>query len=267
MCVAVTLEPGTDLTQDEVTKMHRSNADGIGIAWARDGVVQWWKTTKVDPEYVTRVVRAWREFPRLVHFRYATAGGARPDLCHPFEVSATANPRITGEGTKVMIHNGTWGRWEEVKNLLDKEGLLPPGPWSDTRLIAFLAHEDPEWLKALGGRVAIMTGDGTIARLGDWTTLRKGILVSNEMWKTATVVRGGYAGYRGWKGWQWTEAEAQAFYGDDKAAIEVVTGSESKGKEKLTNAEYKAQRRAERVAAYEARKAERGQPNHRGSNR
>lgn len=222
MCVAVTLVPGTTLSVDEVTRMHRSNADGVGLAWARDGMVSWWKTLSVDPDYVTKAINAWKDYPRLLHFRYATAGGARPDLCHPFEIGPLANCNVTGTASKVMIHNGHWGRWEDVKKLFDGSNLLPPGPWSDSRLVAFLAHEDPEWLTALGGRVAVMGGDGQIVRLGDWTKLRDGLMVSNDTWKSATHTRGGYAGYRQWKGWAWSEEEAQAYQEEqEKSAREA----------------------------------------------
>lgn len=221
MCVAVTLKPGSYLDLDEVVKMHRNNADGVGIAWAREGAVQWWKTVKVDPEYITKAIAVWKDYPRLVHFRFATAGGARPDLCHPFEIGPLANCRVTGIGSKVMIHNGHWSRWDEVKRLLDRENLLPDGPWSDSRLAAYLAHEDPEWLTALGGKVAVMDGAGEIQRLGSWEQIREGVMVSNTNWQTTTFQRGGYQGYRAWKGWQWTEEEAKAFF-EEKAAEEAA---------------------------------------------
>lgn len=214
MCVAITLAPGTNLTLNEVERMNRANADGVGVAWARGGAVQWYKTTKVDPKYITGMIAAWADYPRLVHFRYATAGGTRPDLCHPFEISAVANCAPVGKSDKVMIHNGHWNRWSEVKDLLSKEGLLPDaGPWSDTRLAAYLAHEDPDWLTALGGKVAVMNGEGDIHRLGEWAELRPGVMVSNNGWVTqAEYRRGGYTGYRAWKGWDWSEEEYEAFF-------------------------------------------------------
>lgn len=235
MCVAITLAPGGKLSQNEVEQMNRSNADGVGIAWASKGVVQWWKTTKVDPAYVAQTISAFAEHPRLVHFRYSTAGGTRPELCHPFEVGPKANCSPVGIAAKVMIHNGHWGRWSEVKDLLEKEGLLPPGPWSDSRLAAYLAHSDPEWFEALGGRVAVMDGDGTIVRLGDWQELRPGVMVSNRGWQTHSgYTRGGYTGYRSWKGWQWDDHEEEAFYKEQarekQEAAKAEEAANKKGK-------------------------------------
>jgi hypothetical protein len=257
MCVAVTLAPGTDLTLQEVERMNRANADGVGVAWAKDGVVQWYKTTKVDPNYVVNMIAAWKEVPRLVHFRFATAGGTRPELCHPFEVGPRASCRPVGHAPKVMIHNGHWGRWNEVKDLLDKENLLPDnGPWSDTRLAAYLAHMDPDWLSALGGRVAVMTGDGETHRLGDWQELRTGIYVSNKSWDTdSKYTRGGYAGYRTWKGWHWTEDEMQAFFEDEEKReseallLAVKEADERKQKAKADRGKDRKTRREEKRAA------------------
>lgn len=216
MCVAITLKPGCNLSIDEVTKMNRNNADGVGIAWAKDGLVHWWKTTKVDPEYVARAIFMWKDYPRLVHFRLATAGGAKPELCHPFEIGPMASCAVTGSGAKVMIHNGHWHRWDEVKAILDRENLLPNGPWSDSRLAAFLAHDDPEWLQALGGRVAILDGAGQVHRLGDWDKLRDGVMVSNKNWVDAKYTRGGYTGFKAWKGWNWSEEEHKAFWDEQR---------------------------------------------------
>lgn len=234
MCVAVTLEPDTLLSLKEVERMYRSNADGVGVAWAQGGVVSWWKTHKVDPDYVVNVIRAWRGLPRLVHFRFATAGGTSAELCHPFEVGPLASCAPQGTSSRVMIHNGHWNRWQEVKELLDKENLLPDrGPWSDSRLAAWLAHSDPEWFEALGGRVAVMNGDGDIKRLGDWDKLRKGIYVSNKSWDhDATYARGGYTGYRQWKGWGWTEDEYQSYFADKEAAQALAEELEKEAKAK-----------------------------------
>jgi len=265
MCVAVTLEPGAVLTEQEVIHMDRANADGVGIAWARDGLVEWYKTTKVDPAYVAKVISSWKEYPRLVHFRLRTAGETIPQLCHPFEIGPAANCSPKGQSTRVMIHNGHWNRWTDVRDLLAKEGLLPDGPWSDSRLVAFLAHKDPEWLQILGGRVAIMQGDGRVERLGSWETLRDGVQVSNKNWEGGKLARGQYSGWRQWSGWGWSEEEVEAFFkeqetkdrADQEKAIKeaedeyhkLQAAKRSKRAKKEEKRGEKLQRREERRAA------------------
>lgn len=203
MCVAITLDPGANLSVEELTRMDRANADGVGLAWCEADGVHWWKTTKVNPEEVKENLILTAESPRLLHFRYATAGGTRDELCHPFDISERSICSAVGMGKKVMIHNGHWGRWTEVAKLLRDEDLLPDkGPWSDSRLAAFLANTDPDWLQVLGGRVATMDDTGDVTRMGDWTLLRTGIYVSNTHWDVErTTRRGGYEGHRSWHGW------------------------------------------------------------------
>jgi hypothetical protein len=234
MCVAVTLAPGSTLTRDEVERMNRSNSDGVGVAWAHNGAVHWFKTTKVEPEHIERLIYYWSNFPRLVHFRLATAGGTRSDLCHPFEVGPLASCRTQGSSGKVMIHNGHWGRWSEVHALLEAEDLLPDkGPWSDSRLAAYLAHADPDWLQALGGRVAMMDGEGKVDRMGDWQQLRQGIYVSNKIWDYNNYRRGGYTGYGEWKGWEWDEHD----WAEYMAASEEREKKDAEEQKKLAEAE------------------------------
>lgn len=223
MCVAVILEPETALTVEEVEKMHRSNADGVGVAWADGAVVHWYKTTKVDLRYITRMIQHYADFPRFVHFRFATAGGTRPDLCHPFEIGPLATCKPIHETNNVMMHNGHWGRWSEVYDIARKENLLPDnGPWSDTRLVAWLANHDPDWLLALGGRVATMDGQGKIATLGSWDDLRPGIRVSNKAWEfSPQYKRGGYTGYKNWKGWDWDDVEYAAWQKEQEDMVKA----------------------------------------------
>ncbi len=255
MCVAITLEPGTFLDEKEVAAMNRQNSDGVGIAWARGGIVEWYKTIKVDVKYITDSIYAAREFPRLVHFRYATAGGTMPVLCHPFEIGPVANWAPKGAGTRVMMHTGHWGKWSEVRDIYKREGLLPDGPWSDSRLAALLAYDDPDWLNALGGRVATMNGKGEIIRIGPWEELRPGVMVSNKQWENCTISRGQGTGFRHWKGWGATEEEIEAFFRqkeleEENAAKEALAEMDAAIDaefSKLSRKEKRAKRKEERA--------------------
>ncbi len=204
MCVAITMEPGTHLTLEEIRKMGKANGDGIGVAFAHDGIVDWWKTLNYKAEYIEHLLKKHDDMFRLVHFRLSTAGGIRSDLCHPFEVGPEANSDPRGHSSKVLIHNGHWHRWTDVFDILKKEGLLPDtGPWSDTRLMAYLAAYDSDWLDVVGGKVATLDGQGNITRWGDWVELRPGIKVSNKTWDHEyNYTRSGKD--RQWEGWGWT---------------------------------------------------------------
>ncbi len=228
MCVAISMDPGTELTEEEVLKMNRSNADGAGFAWARDGVVHWFKTKEPNPFKFHRMVNYWRDYPRLVHFRLSTAGGVKDELCHPFEIGPMASAASIGKGNKVMIHNGHWGRWGDVFDIMKKEQLIPDsGPWSDTRLGAWLASFDEDWLDTMEGRVATLDGAGNRVLRGAWEGLRDGIKVSNKYWDhDYNYTRSGKD--RNWRGWGWTEkqwenweAHQKEIHEQEEAAREV----------------------------------------------
>lgn len=205
MCVAVTMEPGTVLTEEEVVRMGRANGDGVGVSWAENGVVEWYKAIAYNPEFILKLINERVSMFRMVHFRLSTAGGVRSDLCHPFEVGPMANCDSHGHAFKVLMHNGHWHRWSDVFDILKGEGLLPDvGPWSDTRLAALMASYDIDWVDTVGGKVATMDGDGNIAFWGTWEELRPGIKVSNKTWDhNFNYKRSGKD--RQWQGWGWTE--------------------------------------------------------------
>lgn len=229
MCVAVTLQPGAELTREEIIKMGNANGDGFGFAWAEDGVVHWWKTIEYNDEYFTHLVSSLKEFPRFVHFRLSTVGGVRVDLCHPFEIGPMAACQERGHANKVMMHNGHWFRSGEIFDILKREGALPDlGPWSDTRIAALMAAQDEDWLTVVTGRVATMDGEGNMKLLGSWDKLRDGIIVSNKSWDHEYNYRRTGAGRR-WEGWGWTE---KSWMEKEKHEAEKKTQKEKEEKEK-----------------------------------
>jgi len=237
MCVAVTMSPGAELTEQELTQMGNANGDGFGFAWAEDGVVYWWKTLNYDPSYLAYVINERKHLARLVHFRLSTVGGVKLELCHPFEVGPLASGQANGHGSKVLIHNGHWWRAEDIFKILNKEGAIPDnGPWSDTRLAAMLASWDEDWLTTVTGKVATLDGDGNFKLTGDWADLREGIKVSNKSWESHTY---DYkkTGASKWVGWGWGEKEWAAKDAHDRAKAELRKKEEEAEKEKEKNGE------------------------------
>jgi hypothetical protein len=246
MCVAITMEPGAELSLDEIIKMGRTNGDGIGVAWAEDGVVNWTKAVNYMPHQAYNFINSYKDYFRLVHFRLSTAGGVLSQLCHPFEIGPFASCAQSGHGTKALIHNGHWYRWTDVFDILKKEDALPDkGPWSDSRLMAYLAHHDPDWLLTVGGRVAVMDGQGNTTRYGDWQDLRPGIKVSNKSWDHSyNYTRRGKD--RDWPGWGWTEEHWQ-----QKEAHEADLARQAKEKEAKEKEEKNGQAKEQASKASE----------------
>lgn len=244
MCVAISMEPGTKLELDEVVRMGMANGDGVGFAWAEDGVVKWYKTVVYNPEYIERHINDRKDFFRLVHFRLSTVGGARADLCHPFEVGPLANADPAGSSSQVLVHNGHWFRWTDIFEILKKEGILPDtGPWSDSRLAALLAAYDLDWIDAVTGKVAIMNGNGDTKFWGSWDVLRPGIKVSNTHWKSHTYNFKRSGKDRQWMGWGWSEDNwrARDQYEKDQKANAAKEAAAAAKESKETNGKAKVE--------------------------
>lgn len=190
MCVAVIINTNRSLSKEDLDGMELHNPDGAGLGWAEGGRVHWIKglTAKEVHEWLPKLPR-----PVLLHFRFSTVGGKRADLCHPFPINAEADVRIKGTAGSLMIHNGHWYGWEKFMSVVsDDENPLPTGPWSDTRLTAFMMARFPDEVSEVvglnGGKIAVLTGKGRVRRFGSWYTIDKkqynGMLFSNTYWRT-----------------------------------------------------------------------------------
>ncbi len=185
MCVALIITGSGRPTVDELKAMEQANQDGAGVGWADNGGVHWKKG--LGYREVSELIETLPR-PIFVHFRLATAGGSRAELCHPFPVNPEADVRIVGSSGALMMHNGHWGSWDDWFRALNESGVpTPEGPWSDTRFAAYMmAHwprEHVEIAKLTGGRVALLRGNGTFSLWGDWHKPdNDGVIYSNYHW-------------------------------------------------------------------------------------
>jgi hypothetical protein len=120
-----------------------------------------------------------------------------------------------------MIHNGHWGEWDSIHADLEKRHLLPDnGPWSDTRLAAYLMSADPSWVDHIDGKIATLSGRGDIECSGLWTELRPGVQVSNTYWKWSITTHDIHNINRSdldWEEWwNWREGKKAAISSDYK---------------------------------------------------
>lgn len=230
MCVALYIpEDVARPSPEDFLKMERANPHGAGVGWydAEAGVCRWAKG--LTAQQVSDLLATIPGVAALVHFRWASAGGQDKGLTHPFPIGYP--PRdddegqpdwqwdmaLTGTAREIMIHNGHWGAWETWK-----PKRLPKGPWSDTRLAAYLADVEPQVLAQLGGKVATMNAHRVELR-GSWEQ-EGGVYYSNKSWKYSTGRCGiGYSSSddEDWKDW-WKNRSGTTggtnIYYDDKDA-------------------------------------------------
>jgi hypothetical protein len=194
MCVAIIITGDNLPTLNHLQQMHNANSDGAGVGWINSkGRAQWLKGLK--PEQVDKVLQKVPR-PCLVHFRFATVGGAIPELTHPFPVTEDMATSVQGSADEILIHNGHWSDWDEYyKTYVQEVGNdLPGGVWSDTRFAAFLMAKFPEERDAIaaevGGRVAILSARDGISYYGDWVEDQPGLWYSNMYWKASPRGKG-----------------------------------------------------------------------------
>ena len=201
MCVIFVIEdtrPSTQMVYQAWTR----NDHGGGVAWREEGKVRWKKgLSLVEMQEACQSL----PMPFIAHFRIASQGGIRPELCHPFEVSRQATSTIEGstEG-KMLFHNGNWDKWQDwaLSTAYRTAEPIPTGKWSDSRAIAWLGSiYGPGLFEFLPEKLAIL-GPQSLDVFGkDWKDI-EGVLCSNDFFLPSQPkhTRGNF-GYYG--GGQW----------------------------------------------------------------
>ena len=173
--------------QEMVDKAWKQNDHGGGIAWRENGKVRWAKGLTKD-EMSSMI--ATLPLPFIAHFRIASVGGTTDQLCHPFEVSKTAYPKLEGTTRNpVLFHNGTWGIWRtRVEELAFKSVTkIPKGEWNDTRAMAWIASILGEDILTIINEKTVVFGPDKMDFYGTGWSDEKGIVVSNRIFLNAST--------------------------------------------------------------------------------
>jgi hypothetical protein len=190
MCVAAVIEG--DLAPRDIEAMDDANPHGAGVAYGHGPRVSYLKGLTVRD-----VKRLAVTLPRpfLLHFRWATHGGVKAHLTHPFPIGSRAviSRSLQGSADSVLIHNGVWRDYEKfAPPWVDKER------WSDTAIAAYAAGEfGEEILDHVGWSTAVARAAGQgrldITLRGRWMD-HGGNTYSNLSWIPRQIPRG-------WDGW------------------------------------------------------------------
>jgi hypothetical protein len=178
MCVILVADKGERPTTEQIVAAAAANPHGIGMAWIEGGEVRWSKDVPLSG-----ALRAAKELPLpfVMHFRIASAGGVKPELCHPFPIEAMPRTDMEGTAKQVLFHNGHVPGWESWFAESFPKGR-PAGSWSDSRLMARKAWFgfDPEKLK--GQRTARLAASGKVRTTGEGWIEAGGVRWSNGYW-------------------------------------------------------------------------------------
>jgi len=188
MCVIAAKPAGVKMPDlDTIKRMWYRNPDGAGIMYANDGKVRIDKGFMKLDELTAHLDKLGKTLDLdalavVMHFRITTHGGTCPQNCHPFPItrSVKALQTLHQSAPVGVAHNG-------IIPIQPRHGISDTMEYITTQLAPLYAmapdfYEDPNALElirnAIKSKMAILTGDGKIALVGDFTN-RDGIQYSN----------------------------------------------------------------------------------------
>lgn len=126
MCIVEYFPPGvdkgTDFVKNSIREGARSNSQGLGFAFKKNGKLYIHKGfPSSEVELLIKEIEAHaltKEDELMFHARIATSGGTRPEMTHPFVCSTDVEEVCLLKGyvdKPVMSHNGVFSGWGNAK--------------------------------------------------------------------------------------------------------------------------------------------------------
>lgn len=195
MCV-IAVADKRRLTETEARKMAQINGDGMGFAYRdrssskldKPDIVRWEKGITLE-RLITLASQV--PLPYVAHFRIGTCGGKIPEMTHPFPIEKEMRSDLQGfiKGS-VLFHNGHWGAYNEkgLEATIKNKIKPPSGKWSDSRVMAWLAHlYSTNVLEFLNEKIIVFGPSKIEIFHPDGFFRVNDLLVSNRHWERAYV--------------------------------------------------------------------------------
>lgn len=151
---------------EALANAYRSNPDGTGLAWFNTKANQWsvWRSVSASWKQCRKRIAALdacENVSRMVlHFRFATHGGASLENCHPFQVAENS----------LFFHNGIFSGIDTDKD--DKSDSRQVAE-AMAKLVASGSKIRDAWrpIKLLAGsnRLLLTLPSGKVAYAGQWS--------------------------------------------------------------------------------------------------
>jgi len=192
MCVIICVENGEFPSKETLKSAESLNSHGGAIAWLnKDGTKSYRKGIKASKMWklIQRQLAPNHVTTAIIHFRIASVGGVKPQLCHPFEITeeVTLNMKAVKTTKELLFHNGTWNEYTDALlgflKVQKTPVQIPKGDYSDSRIMAYLAFQlgHTELNKLVDGwnKIAILTSEGIVKYGSGWVN-HKGNSCSND---------------------------------------------------------------------------------------
>ena len=195
MCIIAVKNKGIHMPSDDIIcNMWYSNPHGAGIMWVENNEVYIKKGFMelngfLDFIHSFSKERNTVDIPIVMHFRITTHGGTKPENCHPFPITESMN-ELTALEIKTnmgIAHNGI------ISCVNPREGISDTMEYISTNLYElYNIYNDfykserilGDIYKVISSKMAILTSDGRISLIGDFTTNSDGCLYSNRSYQS-----------------------------------------------------------------------------------
>lgn len=201
MCIILSSDKGKLLNRENLETSFKSNGDGIGFSYVKDGKLLLEKGF-FDFEEFYKAYQKTENYSHIIHFRYKTHGAKDKLNCHPFVVSENKkydenNKEIENENELllVMAHNGVLSSFgNKEKDMSDTYSFIKEilNPLSrDTQGKPWWKNKGLQWLleSSIGSNKLVFLdnlGEITIINesAGEWVGDKSdGIWASNSSYK------------------------------------------------------------------------------------
>lgn len=188
MCCLIVCPHSNRPSLQTLRQVVAANPHGLGIAWNEGGTVHWLKSD--DVEEISELASLIRGTV-VIHARWASVGGVRPELRHPFPVTDDCELSDRGTAPAVLFQNGTWLDWQREVQRAEAEGhVAPAGPMSDARAAAWLVRvrRSANFLQRIGSRWVLCRAKREPIMVGTFSEYR-GCHFSNMYWHRDQIPR------------------------------------------------------------------------------
>ena len=191
MCIIAAKPAGVKMPgAEQIQIMWHNNPDGAGIMYVSEGKVHIDKGFMKLSEVLKHIQNLGKsvdldECPVVLHFRMASAGGVKPENCHPFPV--TTSERVIRQlhctTALGMVHNGTLQGYgnsqlsDSMQYMIMQVAPMAravPDFWHNRYCLEMIANA------TRGSWIVLLAEDGTLVTIGDFFIEHEGIYYSNK---------------------------------------------------------------------------------------
>lgn len=170
MCVIIYKDAGKDVPSRKLLKRcWDANPHGAGIAISLKDMVFFTRGLMSFDDLLKELLELderfnLREHRLLIHLRYGTSGGIRPEMTHPFPVEGEELTSLKGWAKVVLAHNGIIKGWETE----EKSDTYTLTEWIRSLRKKGISYKDIAKILSLNSGRFILLSGRWVKLIGNW---------------------------------------------------------------------------------------------------